>query len=337
MQNVSGPSLETIVLTSTPMNRPVANAANLVISLINAEGKPHILGTLALRYSLECEPDLGVKIAQRLVKGARGAVITDKLLDSLRQRHGQLWHSVVTQAEWAPVVGQIARVHRSLPELCDVEGRRAYDQAVQVTRAAMDDAVLFCGRFKLNEKIHQSATCVVLKSEDVRGHDSANQNGDDFSADGGGHGGDGGADADADADGGGDGSMGSGGMRGGSKPVVVKLMMNRDQYEREVRQRENLDGSYVMGLVARSDQPELKDRWEKEVGLFNFPDYRYGIVMPAAERNLMVALLQERMNFEVAKIMLRDLAGSLAHMHLKGRIHADLKPLNVVRLVLEGV
>ena len=62
---------------------------------------------------------------------------------------------VVTQAAWADVVGEIARVHRSLPELCDAEGRRAYDQAVQVTRAAIDDAVLFCGRFKLGEKLHQ--------------------------------------------------------------------------------------------------------------------------------------------------------------------------------------
>ena len=132
---------------------------------------------------------------------------------------------------------------------------------------------------------HQSATCVVLKSEDVWGRTAVKKR-VGFSDDSGG-----GSEA------GGQYVSKGGGMRRVSKSVVIKLMMNEDQYEREVKQREGLDGRFVMGIVARSDQ--LKDRWEKEVALFNFPKYRFGIVMPAAERNLMVTLLQERMNFEV--------------------------------------
>ena len=146
---------------------PVANARRLAMSLILAEAAPHTLGTVALCYAFETK-EKGVLIAQHLVSEARDRVITDMLLDELRQNHGKLFHNLVREAEWASVVGQVARVHRSLPELRDAEGRRAYDQAVQVTRAAIDDAVFFCGRFRLGEKLHESSTCVVCKSEDVR-------------------------------------------------------------------------------------------------------------------------------------------------------------------------
>ena len=54
----------------------------------------------------------------------------------------------------------------------------------------MDEATIFCGRFKLGEQLHRSATCVVYLALDVRN----------------------------------DGAL-----------VVVKLMLYRDQYEREVR------------------------------------------------------------------------------------------------------
>ena len=39
---------------------------------------------------------------------------------------------------------------------------------------------------------------------------------------------------------------------------------------------------------------KIKKRWKHEVRELGYGQYQYGIVMPAAERNLMVALLQER-------------------------------------------
>ena len=70
------------------------------------------------------------------------------------------------------------------------DGRKAYDTACKECRSAMDEATIFCGRFKLGEQLHRSATCVVYLALDVRN----------------------------------DGAL-----------VVVKLMLYRDQYEREVR------------------------------------------------------------------------------------------------------
>ena len=75
---------------------------------------------------------------------------------------------------------------RTIPQ----DGRKAYDTACKECRLAMDEATIFCGRFKLGEQLHRSATCVVYLALDVRN----------------------------------DGAL-----------VVVKLMLNRDQYEREVR------------------------------------------------------------------------------------------------------
>ena len=60
-----------------------------------------------------------------------------------------------------------------------------------------------------------------------------------------------------------------------------------------------------------------------------------GMVVPqeaaAAQRNLAVILLQERLDFAAAVAHARDYARCLSHMHDKGVVHRDIKPLNVVR------
>ena len=52
-----------------------------------------------------------------------------------------------------------------------------------------------------------------------------------------------------------------------------------------------------------SDDGALKDIFaaELEMKLFKWREYRFGIVMPAAQRNLAVALLQERIDLTLAK------------------------------------
>lgn len=60
--------------------------------------------------------------------------------------------------------------------------------------------------------------------------------------------------------------------------------------------------------------------------------YECGIVMPAAQRNLMVVLVQERVTVQDLVRMFRSILQCLAHMHRQGRLHADVKPLNIVRM-----
>ena len=69
--------------------------------------------------------------------------------------------------------------------------------------------------------------------------------------------------------------------------VVIKLMLNRDQFEREVAAREQgLDREFVVPILQTSDDDEIKDLWLLAVTELNYPEYRYGIIMEYADRNL---------------------------------------------------
>ena len=83
--------------------------------------------------------------------------------------------------------------------------------------------------------------------------------------------------------------------------VIVKLMTNAEQFKREVNGRTTLhrlaaaDDS-VLGIVANSADPDVSSRWETEVaklpqGVVMDGIYPQGIIMEAAQRNLMVILV----------------------------------------------
>ena len=57
----------------------------------------------------------------------------------------------------------------------------------------------------------------------------------------------------------------------------------------------------------------------------------YLVVMPLAERNLFVATKQDRRDTASTKHVLHTLLTSLDHMHGKGVLHGDVKPLNIMR------
>ena len=63
--------------------------------------------------------------------------------------------------------------------------------------------------------------------------------------------------------------------------------------------------------------------------------YDYLLVMELAEESLSKKIIHGGVCgvdlVEIRKIA-REMAEALDHLHLKGRIHADLKPLNVVRV-----
>ena len=101
-----------------------------------------------------------------------------------------------------------------------------------------------------------------------------------------------------------------------------------------------------------SDDGTLKDIWEAELKkLGKWQNYRFGIVMvrfglnfttqqptpntqhqpptqPAAQRNLAVVLLQERVDLALAKEIFAFLARALGHLHGNGIIHGDFKVID---------
>jgi serine/threonine protein kinase len=60
----------------------------------------------------------------------------------------------------------------------------------------------------------------------------------------------------------------------------------------------------------------------------------YCVVMALAERNLYVALKQDVVgqNMDTVRYVFTQLVRDVDHMHSKGMLHADIKPLNIVRM-----
>ena len=82
--------------------------------------------------------------------------------------------------------------------------------------------------------------------------------------------------------------------------VVLKLMKHQDHFDNEQKQRENLDPKYVVQVIHASTDEALRDLWQADLAkLGKWSSYRFGIVMPAAQRNLAVVLLQERVDLQL--------------------------------------
>mmetsp|Transcript_61852 Transcript_61852/g.170262 ORF Transcript_61852/g.170262 Transcript_61852/m.170262 type:complete len:2071 (-) Transcript_61852:610-6822(-) len=274
--------------------------------------------------------------------------LEDHLKELVTSKKGSPWHTLTSGSVYEKlealetsdephlrlkeIVKAICSVLRKLPYLYDnVSHAQAVSLAHQEITKAMHEAVLFCGRFKLEDKLHESATCMVYSATDVGG--------------------------------------GREEEIAGERPVVIKLMLNRSQFLREVEQRKELDSDFVVDIVAHSplDLEDEKAGAEEEGGeeevevvqrqqtcgeelrqwkdhcrtfeLFqrsgNGKDRSYfdcGIVMEAAQRNLMVVLVQERVSIVDVKAIFRSILECLKHMHKRGKLHADIKPLNVVRM-----
>ena len=159
-------------------------------------------------------------------------------------------------------------------------------------RDAIDEFTHFCDRFKFvspDAAEHATPTSVVIRATDK--------------------------DADEDT---------------GSPEVAIKLMMNEDQFIREREEREGLDPEFVVEVICHSGDNTLKGKWEgqrKKLG--KWKGYGFGIIMPAAQRNLQVVLLQERVDTALAKEIFAFLARALGHLHANGRLHGDFKVIDL--------
>ena len=113
-------------------------------------------------------------------------------------------------------------------------------------------------------------------------------------------------------------------------PVALKFMAHRDQYECEVNARAGLDDRFIVGVRATSDEIGA-DVFAAAAAKLKYGPH--GIVMDAADRNLAVVMLQERLSVDEIRATMRQLAACLEHLHVVGqRIHGDFKPLNAMRM-----
>ena len=115
----------------------------------------------------------------------------------------------------------------------------------------------------------------------------------------------------------------------GGRNVALKFICNRDHFEREkaVRHHCHFDGKFVMSTLRFHDGHDEKEkRFCDEAERKGF--YRYCLVMPAAERNLGNVLVHEHIagrDWDLLKLISKQLIEALNHVHEKGYVHGDVK------------
>eukprot|EP01041_Mallomonas_annulata_P014450 gene14450-biopygen7366 len=118
------------------------------------------------------------------------------------------------------------------------------------------------------------------------------------------------------------------------KWVALKFMQHKDQFLREVESRDKskFDNKYVMSTIC-SYNAETDEVYKEEAEKKGF--YPFCVVMPAAERNLGTALAHEHIagrDWPQLRVITQQIVEAAGHMHSKGLIHGDIKPLNIMRI-----
>jgi ankyrin repeat protein/serine/threonine protein kinase len=119
-------------------------------------------------------------------------------------------------------------------------------------------------------------------------------------------------------------------------PVAIKLMKTKENFEQELRGRQGLDPAFVISILDSFDgdtNPKFKEELRRRGEPFQ--QFNYCVVMPAARRNLYQILGAENIsgkdNLGKVRRLFEDIVLCVAHLHSKGVLHADIKPLNVMR------
>ena len=120
------------------------------------------------------------------------------------------------------------------------------------------------------------------------------------------------------------------------RTVALKFMQQRDQFQREIRVRSQgqLSDEFVVNLLRFHDPDEDTD-FAMEIKRKGMEEFPYMIVMDAGERNLSDVLAKENIagrDWDTIRSFSIQIAKCIAHLHGKGFIHGDIKPLNIVRM-----
>ena len=289
--------------------------------------------------------------------------------------HGGTWTTCVAAESAAGAIRRILAskdddplgggfgVHiHALADVLDQQGRTALDLSAWEPRQAINKYLLFCGRYELTlgTPEHRSATSVVLRATDrsektdyvaifdQEDTDKSGKLGREKAAAGAARVG---LDVELFFD-------KSGGefidratfvgvcrrlLGDGMRSVVIKLMQEKTQWERERRARNlnNLNPKYAVSeLTSVPTDEEIAKAVAADTGglsaikqylpkAFNFGTH--AIIMDAADRNLNQIYVQEQPDLSGLRTILSQVFEAVAHLHEKELMHGDLKLLNVVR------
>jgi ankyrin repeat protein/serine/threonine protein kinase len=135
---------------------------------------------------------------------------------------------------------------------------------------------------------------------------------------------------------------------GNYQPVAIKLMRYKSHFLKEINSRKanQIDDEFVVQVVSHYPPTmEEAETWPEDIGHNDFgqessvtksqAEKMFCVVMTLADRNMFVSLKQERFagrNFEVVREIFRQLSLCTQHLHSRGILHGDIKPLNIMRI-----
>ena len=115
----------------------------------------------------------------------------------------------------------------------------------------------------------------------------------------------------------------------GGRNIALKFICNRDHFERERAVRHNclFDDKYVISTLRFHNGDDEQERmFGDEAATKGY--YRYCLVMPAAERNLGNVIVHEHIagrDWDMLRLISKQLIEALNYVHEKGYIHGDVK------------
>eukprot|EP00984_Skeletonema_dohrnii_P021419 scaffold10694_cov66-Skeletonema_dohrnii-CCMP3373.AAC.2 len=279
--------------------------------------------------------------------------------DGTPVEHSGSWHACISYStktakcavrEVLSEFGFGKHIH-ALTEVRDAKGRPALGLASKESRELIFEYLLFCGRYKLQSgpPEHRTATSVVLRAEDLAEQVDYGVIFDKADIDGKGK-------LDSTGRKESDESISKGEfvsicklhLGDGRREVVIKLMQEKVQWERERNARNEfvLSPKYVVSALLNipSDTEIAKAVREGDVSLNVIVEKflkdiklgKYVIVMDAADRNLHQIFFQEQPKIDAVRYILRQVFEAVKHLHEEKLMHGDIKMGNIVRFLIDN-
>ena len=268
--------------------------ANSVLQIDSFASSNRKIGPLREIFRATIKVVYGTHIAGDEATWAMNEIIAGRNEAALRDARDESGNTMLFSASTVEMINGLLDAGVN-PHVRNRFGKTAYEVQSLTLRAAIREKTHFCGRFAIPPVVtpeHATDTSIVIRATDTAHDDDAMT---------------------------------------ATRDVALKLMKYKRQFERELEQRKGLDPRYVTEVICTSED---LDKWVPELRKLpnaRWRGFKYGIVMPAAERNLAVVLLQERVDLETARAIFLSLADALNHLHNQNIIHCDLKPSNLMR------
>jgi hypothetical protein len=118
---------------------------------------------------------------------------------------------------------------------------------------------------------------------------------------------------------------------GEPRKVALKFMKQEDQFERELDSREmyDLDSQHVVAVLhthgGKEDREDEKNRFYTDLENEGLEEYKHALVMPFADSNLDTIFRSQRPGPLMVRDLIIQIAKGTRHLHDQGVLHADLK------------